>query len=57
MPASKAHQIRMKKGQKDAIKAHADGQGESINGFIIRAIREAIERDTEAAGGRGGSAP
>lgn len=63
MPASKAqqkavskymkenydvYQIRMKKGQKDTIKAHAETHSESVNGFINRAIQEAIER---AAGG------
>ena len=69
MPASKAqqkavskymkenydvYQIRMKKGQKDTIKVHADSRGESINAFIGRAIQETMERDTggpqEAAG-------
>lgn len=60
MPASKAqqkavskymkenydvYQIRMKKGQKDAIKAHAASCGESVNGFIGRAIAETMERD------------
>lgn len=34
------------KGQKEKIKAHADSMGESINGFIIRAISEAMQRDT-----------
>lgn len=33
------------KGDKDEIKAHADSRGESVNGFIQRAIREAIARD------------
>lgn len=60
MPASKAQQkavskymkenydvfqIRMPKGRKDEIKAHADAQGESVNGFINRAITETMERD------------
>ncbi len=35
-----------KKGKKDIIKAHAEGCGESVNGFINRAIDEAMERDT-----------
>ncbi len=35
-----------KKGKKDIIKAHADRQGESVNGFINRAIDETMERDT-----------
>ena len=39
------YQIRMKKGQKDTIKAHAETRSESVNGFINRAIQEAIERD------------
>lgn len=62
MPASKAqqkavskymkenydvYQIRMPKGRKDEIKAHADTQGESVNGFINRAINETMERDKE----------
>ena len=61
MPASKAqqkavskymkenydvYQIRMKKGQKDTIKAHAEARGESVNGFINRAILETMERDS-----------
>ncbi len=60
MPASKAqqkavskymkenydvYQIRMKKGQRDTIKAHAAARGESVNGFIGRAISETMERD------------
>lgn len=39
--------IRVPKGRKDAIRAHADSRGESVNGFISRAINEAIERDKE----------
>lgn len=39
--------LRVKQGKKDAIKAHADSKGESVNAFINRAIDEAIERDTE----------
>lgn len=37
--------IAMPKGSKDAIKAHADSRGESVNGFINRAIERQIERD------------
>lgn len=29
----------------DCIRAHAEARNESTNGFIIRAIRETIERD------------
>lgn len=39
------YQIRMPKGRKAEIQAHAQAQGESVNGFIGRAISEAIERD------------
>ena len=34
------------KGKKDTIKAHAEAQGESVNGFINRAIDETMERDS-----------
>ena len=33
------------KGKREEIKAHAYARGESVNGFINRAIREAMERD------------
>ena len=33
------------KGQEDIIKAHAESQGESVNGFISRAIENQMERD------------
>ncbi len=39
--------LRVPKGRKDVIRAHADGRGESVNGFINRAINETIERDKE----------
>lgn len=60
MPASKAQQravnkymrenydeikVRVEKGQKDIIKAHAEARGESVNGFVNRAIEETMERD------------
>lgn len=40
-------ELRVDKGKKDAIKSHADSSGESVNGFINRAINETIERDKE----------
>ena len=40
--------IRVPKGQKDIIKNHAEGRGESLNGFVIRAINEAMQRDQQA---------
>ena len=62
IPASKAQQkavtkymkenydeikVRVEKGRKADIKAHADSRGESVNSFIGRAIDETMERDTE----------
>ncbi len=38
--------VRVDKGQKEGIKAHADQfDGGSVNGFINRAIKETMERD------------
>jgi uncharacterized protein (DUF1778 family) len=37
--------LMVKKGEKETIQAHAAERGESVNGFINRAIKEAIERD------------
>ena len=37
-----------KMGKKDIIKTHAEAHSESVNGFINRAIDEAIERDESA---------
>ena len=41
--------IVVKKGRKDIIKAHAEQCGESLNGFVNRAIDEAMERDVTTA--------
>jgi len=61
-PASKAQQravskymkenydeikVRVEKGQKEIIKAHAESQGKSVNGFINEAIEEKMERDKD----------
>ena len=37
--------IRVPKGQKAVIKAHAEKLDESMNQFVIRAISETMERD------------
>lgn len=37
--------IALPKGSKDALKEHAESQGESINAFIKRAITEVTEMD------------
>lgn len=38
------------KGKKARIKSHAEARGESVNGFINRAIDEAMERDNATKG-------
>ena len=37
--------VNMPKGRKEAVKTHAESQGESLNAFINRAILETMERD------------
>ncbi len=37
--------IRVPKGQKEVVKSHSDKMGESMNSFVIRAIKETMERD------------
>ena len=38
--------LTVPKGKKETIQAHAAAQGESVNGFINRAIDEVMERDS-----------
>lgn len=38
-------ELTVPQGRKDKIKAHALTMGESVNGFINRAITETMERD------------
>ena len=40
--------IRLYAGELDTIRNHAQQRGESLNGFIGRAIREQIQRDNAA---------
>lgn len=52
--------LTVAKGQKENIQAHATAHGESVNGFIGRAIVETMERDgadgpQEAAGAAAGT--
>ena len=42
--------LTVPKGQKDVIRAHAEAQGESVNGFVNRAISETMELDKAAPG-------
>ena len=37
--------LTVPKGQKEKISAHAEARGESVNGFIKRAIEETLKRD------------
>lgn len=73
MPVSKAQQkavnkymaanydrinLTVPKGKKETIQSHAEAQGQSVNGFINRAIDHEMERDSaggpqEAAGAGG----
>lgn len=39
--------VRMGKEEYDHVQAHAQAMGESVNGFINRAISETMERDGE----------
>lgn len=41
--------LQVKKGRKEILKAHAEQQGESLNGFINRAIDEAVDNDNAKA--------
>lgn len=43
--------LTVPKGGKDKIKTHAESMGESVNGFINRAIDETMERDKEKSEG------
>ena len=38
--------LTLPKGQKEVVQAHASTHGESVNGFIGRAISETMERDS-----------
>lgn len=40
--------VTMPKGRREVLKAHAEAQGESVNGFINRAIDETMARDNAA---------
>ena len=37
--------VMLPKGEKETVKLHAMAHGEKMNAFIVRAIREAMERD------------
>ncbi len=39
--------LTVPQGKKEQIREHAENRGESINGFINRAIDETIERESK----------
>lgn len=41
-------QLRMPKGEKEKIKAHAESKGESLKGLVNCAIDETMEHDKSA---------
>ncbi len=43
-------ELRMTQEKRDAIQAHAEARGESVNAFVGRAIEETMERDNGAPG-------
>ena len=49
--------IALPKGSKDKIKANAEKRGESINGFVGRAISETMKRDALELPGAGQTDP
>lgn len=40
--------LTMPKGKKEVVQAHAEARGESVNGFINRAVSETMDRDNRA---------
>lgn len=40
--------LRVPKGEREIIRSHAEKMGQSLNGFIRRAIKETIERDNNS---------
>jgi len=40
-------ELKVPKGRKAELQEHTAARGESLNGFINRAIDEAMERDTQ----------
>lgn len=42
--------VRVNKGQKEIIQAHAEARGQSVNSFINRAISETMKRDNDNPG-------
>lgn len=43
--------VRMEREKYEAVQAHAEARGESVNGFVNRAISETMERDNGTPAG------
>lgn len=43
--------LTLPKGQKEIIKAFAEARGESVNGFILRAIQATMKNDEKTPRG------
>ena len=39
--------VRVPKGEREQWKEHAESMGESLNKFIYRAVKDAMERDKQ----------
>ena len=39
--------LRVPKGEREILKKHAEKMGESVNGFIYRAVKETMARDNK----------
>lgn len=39
--------LRVLKGEREILKKHAEKMGESVNGFIYRAVKETMARDNK----------
>ncbi len=39
--------VTFPKGQKEVLKQHAASQNESVNSFIVRSVKETMERDND----------
>ena len=42
-------EIKIPKGSREVLQSHAAARGESVNGFIGRAISETMERDNKGS--------
>ena len=46
-------EMKVKKGEKAAIIAHSKTMGETLNGFLNRAVKQTIERDNKEPSEKG----